>query len=725
MIARLRTPLRWIEAIKEGNPDLARGVRATVGMLIPLWLAETGWIPHDLVLMAIAAQSLAMVDLRGSYSLRLAYLFAASLLYAIAAALGVLTTVHIAIAVVLTGIISLIAGGLRHLSAEFGSAIAAPVTLIFLVAMSLPTHPHAVEWQALFAFSGALLGTAIQMALWPFRPQHPLRAATSEAWLAAADVIAALNEESFTDCAKRNAEITLREGRQREVIDRTVSILQTAGSRRMDALIGRLERLRLVSAQITTRAVALHTMVEAVEDETMRGKIMQSFQPMLRSLENLLRSAAITLVSRQPAHLAMFDVRLKRVASLIGAVRGRILAHQIELPNCLQIVEVLGQIECLLPVTKDALRETIDRASERGAFSLELTDLHTWKLGSLGAALNLSPRLDRSLARFVIRFGVVMMAGVFIFKWFGIPHGYWLPLTFVVVMQPDYGSTRQRAWQRVGGTALGSLLATGVLLLQLPHALLIPAVGAMTFLFAYFLKRRYDIAVVFVTLMVVLLTEIGGPVAWSLTAERIGCTLAGGILAMIAARLFWPAWEKDRFQPILATALLATRDYLQQICESLQNGAVRGEKAIAAKRRADTASAEVFASLRRMYSEPRYRQEAIEQAATLANGNQRLLRVLHLLMVHTATQTAKISGPLFRRWREATVAALEALAAIHSDHEQLNAAQAALNEITFPQSAAHEAVAQESWVFAQCSRIVTELSALLVAQQEAPRESGM
>ena len=37
-------------------------------------------------------------------------------------------------------------------------------------------------------------------------------------------------------------------------------------------------------------------------------------------------------------------------------------------------------------------------------------------------------------------------------------------------MQPDYGSTRQRAAERVLGTLLGSLLASGLFFLKLPHA---------------------------------------------------------------------------------------------------------------------------------------------------------------------------------------------------------------------------------------------------------------
>ena len=218
-------------------------------------------------------------------------------------------------------------------------------------------------------------------------------------------------------------------------------------------------------------------------------------------------------------------------------------------------MDILGQIETLLPEIKSAVRKTIDRASERGAFSLELLDLHTWRLGSCRRRSNLRPRIDRALIRFVLRLGTLLVFSVFSTNGFAIPHGYWLGLTLVVVMQPDYGSTRQRVAERILGTLLGSLLASGLLFLDLPHAVVLAAVALTAFLFALFLKRRYDVAVVFLTLMVVLLTETGGPASWQLTLERLACTLAGGGLACGSSFLL-AAWEKDRFEPLMREALL-------------------------------------------------------------------------------------------------------------------------------------------------------------------------
>ena len=366
-----------------------------------------------------------------------------------------------------------------------------------------------------------------------------------------------------------------------------------------------------------------------------------------------------------------------------------------------------------MPEIKVAVRETIDRASERGAFSLELLDLHTWRLGTLRAALNLSRRVDRSLVRYILRLGTLLMPSVLVHEWLGIPHGYWLGLTLIVVMQPDYGSTRQRAAERVLGTLLGSLLASGLLFLKLPHALLLAATAFNAFFFALFLKRRYDVAVVFLTLMVVLLTEIGGPVDWRLTAERLTCTLAGGGLALIAAHFFWPSWEKDRFQPLIKEALLASCNYIRLLCHRLREGTGRGPELIPAKRRLETANSEVFASLRRMYSEPRNRADILQDAAAMANGNLRLTRVLNVLLLHLASNPARVSDPMLAEWEGAACQALQVLATTWEEVDE-KALMAVLNRLETTRVDGSGDAEDDLWVFTQLARGSTELSAMII-----------
>jgi len=709
-----RHPLAALAKLaKEWQPDLARAARATVGIVVPLLLAETGRIPLHVIFAAIAAQNVAMADVRGSYSLRLAILSSGGLLLGLAAALGSMSSQYLWMTLLFAAFMAIVAGGLRHLSADYGPPLAAPTVFIFLMASAAPGHEDVLS-HTLSTWAGGALGIVLQMALWPFRPQHPLRRATAECWQEAANLVEILNDEGWSKADINNDAVAAQQTLLRETLDRTLVTLNAAASKRMRPLVARLERLHLLSSRFATQSLALDTAMETRGVNRGLAEAAGAFQPIFQSLENVARSVAITIVSRQPSHLASLDVRLRRLTNLLEAARKGVIARTTSLPLGRHLVDILGQIEGLVPEIKAAVRETTDRASERGAFSLELLDLHTWRLGSLRAALNLSPRIDRSLIRFILRLGTLLVLSVFVYKWLAIPHGYWLGLTLVVVMQPDYGSTRQRAAERVLGTLLGSLLASGLLFLRLPDSVLLAAAALTAFFFALFLKRRYDVAVVFLTVMVVLLTEIGGPLSWKLTFERLACTLAGGGLALLAAHFFWPAWEKDRFQPLMSEALLASRDYIKLLCRRLREGTGRGPELIPAKRHLETSNGEVFASLRRMYGEPKNRADILQDAAAMANGNLRLTRVLNLLLLHLANNPPPVTDSMLGEWEDAACSALEVVSASWEefDEHELEFALSRLEGIEFIRPSPGRDY--DSWVFTQLARASTELSAMLI-----------
>jgi uncharacterized membrane protein YccC len=694
------------------HPDLARATRATAGLMLPLVLAETGAIPLQLIFAAIAAQNTAMADVRGSYSLRLAILSSGGMLLGIGAALGSMSSEHLWMALLFAGVMAVIAGLLRHLSSDYGPPLAVPTVFIFLVASAaLPGQADVVS-HAVSTWAGSALGIVLQMALWPFRPQHPLRRATAECWQEAANLVSIFNSDQPK--SEKSQAVATQQTQLRGTLDRTLVTLNAATSKRTRPLVARLEKLHLLSARFATQVLALDTALGTRELESGLADTSGAFQPVFQSLENVARSVALTVVSRQPSHLASLEVRLRRATNLVKAASARVSARMESLPHGMSLVDILGQIERLVRELKAAVRETIDRASERGAFSLELLDLHTWRLGTLRAALNLSPRVDRSLMRYILRLASLLVPSVLVHAWLGIPHGYWLGLTLVVVMQPDYGSTRQRAAERVFGTLLGSVLASALLFLKLPHAVLLSAAAVNSFLFALFLKRRYDVAVVFLTLMVVLLTEIGGPVDWRLTIERLACTLAGGGLALLAAHFFWPSWEKDRFQPLMSEALLASCGYIKLLCRRLREGTGRGPELIPAKRRLETANSEVFASLRRMYGEPKNRADILQDAAAVANGNLRLTRVLNLLLLHLTNRPAPVSDPELSGWESAACHALDVLAVSWDDLDE-KALESALNQLeslNFDRSSGESA--GDAWVFTQLGRGSTELTAMII-----------
>ena len=698
------------------QPDLNRAARCTVGFMGPLLAAHWWHFPFEISFAALAAQNIALVDVRGSYPLRLGLLLAMSAVLAGATWLGGATGAHLPLALGAVVLLMVAGGGWRHLSPEYGPSLAISSNLLFLLALAPAGGEAAAGRYFLVALAGGLWGVLVQVALWPFRAQHPLRRAVADSWLALSDLLAAMAPDRNADSVARHTRLGERQGLLRTALDQATAALAAAATRRPRPQLRQLDELNLAAARLATRFLAFNTSFETLMERPDFAALAPSFAPVLTSLTNTTRAVAVTVVSRQPSHLAAAEVRLRRLGNLLHALQDRVLRQTARAPAGAQLDFILRQIAAQLPLIHRALRATIERAGEHAAFSLELFDLQTWTLRPLASALNLRWRPDGALVRFIARATVLQLAGVAFFKYFGIERGYWLPLTTMVVLQPDYGATRLRAGQRVLGTLAGSGLASLLLWLALPPAVLLAAMAATMACFAFWLKRNYTVAVFFITLFVVLITEVSAKVTVAFTLERLAATAAGGLLALLTALLFWPVWERTRFPGILAGALRANRAYLRVLGERLAAGGGFDAGAIEAKRAAETASHLVFTSLQRMSGDPKSQRERLEQSATLANGNQRITRALTVVAVHL-TPGAPLARPALARFAEIATATLEALAQAAetetADAGRLAGLRTALDELALSEPPA--ATALEHSAFNQFGSCATELSAMLLA----------
>ena len=704
------------------QPDINRGLRSTIGFMGP-FLAVLWWkLPIEVSLAAIAGQNIAMVDIRGSYPLRLGLLLAMSAIFASATWLGGMGADSLLLSLVVVAFITLSTGVWRHLSVDYGPSLATTSVFLALLTLALPGGETVASRHFLATLAGGLWGVLIQVALWPFRAQHPLRRVVSDSWLALSDLLAAMAPEEGTAPADRLRLVAEKEALLRTTLNQTNATLAAQSGRRRVHL-QELEELNLAAARFGTRLIALNTALESLMEHPDFAALAPGFNPVFTSLTNTTRTIALTVVSRQPAHLAAADVRLLRLGNLLRVLQDRIDTQTQHAPAAAQLAGILEQIAQLIPRTQAVLHATMDRGGEHVAFSLELFDLKTWTLRPLASALNFHWPPDPALVRFILRLTVLQLAGVAVMKYFGLTRGYWLPLTILVVLQPDYGTTRLRAGQRVIGTLVGGLVASALLWLRPPPAALFVAMSITMFGFSFWLKRNYAIAVFFITLFVVLITETAEMVSFTFTIERLVATLGGGLLALGAAHVFWPVWERNLFPGILARALRANRDYLARLTEALAAGRPYDGPVVDAKRTAETANSNLFTSLQRMSADPERERADLEAAAALANGNQRLTRSLTVVALHLGGSA--LQDPELARFTAVASDALERLAhaaeteaADPANYSQLRAQLDALTLPVIPATAGPEAQTRHS-AYTQFARCVTELGAMLLAAQSA------
>ncbi len=701
--------------------DFSRAVRGTIGFMAPLIVAPYFHWSIEASFVALAAQNIAIVDVRGAYSLRLAVLLAMSIILAGYAVVGAFCAESLPLALISTAGLTLLSGLWRHLSSDYGPSLSISSLLMLFLAFAGSSGPAAAEQHAEAILVGGALGIFLQISFWPVRPQHPLRRTAAESWLAAADLFEALIPVDGMKVASRHEKVVDAENAMRAAVDKAALLLIQAGAKRSAPLLKRLEDLNLCAARIAVRVVALNTALEGSLSEESFARVAPALLPVLTALKNTARTIGLTVVSRHPSQLAAARVRLRRTAGLLHVLRNQIQQASSVSGYRAQLEDILEQIEQQLPEIGHALEATIERAQERAAFPIELFDVDTWMLKPLASTLNLRWKVEPALVRFIFRLAALTTFGVWVFKAWHLPHGYWLPFTAVVVLQPDFGATRQRAAQRVAGTVTGSLIASGLIWLQLGSEARLGAIALCVFCFAYILRRHYGVAIVFVTIFVVLLLEGAGPPSLGVVEERIGATLGGGLLAFIAAMIFWPFWERERLPSLLAEALRKNSAYLTAVLSHWHAGEKANPALIDCKRAAEGANNNAFSSLRRMFGDPSNQREGIERMAALANGNQRVTRLINLIFVQL-TEGAPYSEIDVVSFARAAERVFESLA--HSveqrpvDYREITAA---VNEMVERASGANlNADAERAWLAANLSRAATELSAMaLIAEREA------
>lgn len=608
------------------DPDFARALRAVLSFGLALLLFHSVGPTVDVAYIALTAQAIALNDFRGGYGLRLGLILTMAVVMAASAVLGAFAGGSMITAMLGMALVAVMGGVWRHLSADYGPLLSVNSALLFLIATA-PANAGTSEWRLAFlVLCGGALAALLQLMFWLYRPQQALRNVVGETWVAVSDLVASLRR---TDSAAPAAAIAEREQMLRAALNRTFDILGAAEARAASPLLAHLEEMRREAVHFAMHVMALHSALESL-DRTEFARHEPTIDSVLKSLSDASRSVAITLVTHGEENLARTELRLRRARHLLRVLRDQIASA----PGGLALRHVdivLGQIADNLRRIREDLGPTVAHSSTRFSVPVKLPEIGSRSLRALVGWADPNPEVDPVLIRYSLRLLVLTVAAVGIYEGFEIPRGYWIALTVIVVLQPDFGSTRQRAAERILGTIAGVLLASALLALRLPHWVGYSLLPLTSFGFAFFLRRQFAVSGFFVTVLLVLLTEISMPVHWDFTLARLLSTVLGGGAALVAALLFWPAWERGKLLDLLAVAVRANAAYLRSLFAFEANV---DRPPLHAKRAAEDANRLAAASLKRMLSEPARRTVNSGRYVELTAYNQRLTRALTGILIH-------------------------------------------------------------------------------------------
>ena len=544
--------VRQLVRIAPGRPALMLGVRTALATVVPL--LATGFIgPAAAVWASTAGFTVALADKGGSYRTRAATMGGVTAASAVAVAAAAIAAPHTWAAAPLM----LVVASLCAFAGVLGAAAAGggiTVAVMFAVSLAYPPATTARSLAAVALLRGAAIvgggvwAMTLALVFWPVRVYKPARYAVARSFRALAaharkmaELAPTLGSDAWI------AELTRGHGAIRATLEDAGAILAATRRGRLGESPrgARLLVCLQVADQIFAALVALE---EVLDGSPARVSSAPSLDGLAASLE-LLAERVVPEAALPPAPPIAFDAAAARAA---GDEHAALLFDRMRTYVELAHETIATLHDDRAPVPSTTPTAAGDEPPLRERIRANLT-------------------IDSVLARHALRVGVTAALAVVAARALGLQRGYWVTLTVLITLQPYRHATFTKALQRVAGTVGGAVVAA-LLLASLRSAdALVVVATLLAGVSAAVLSLNYALFAFFLTPTFVILAELNAR-DWHLAEVRIVNTIGGGVVALLASRLFWPHRERDRFGDELERVLDALADYVDAVARVLAEG---------------------------------------------------------------------------------------------------------------------------------------------------------
>jgi uncharacterized membrane protein YccC len=239
--------------------------------------------------------------------------------------------------------------------------------------------------------------------------------------------------------------------------------------------------------------------------------------------------------------------------------------------------------------------------------------------------------LQSNYFRHSLRVSLATLAGYIISMFLQVGHNYWILLTIIVILKPNYSLTKKRNFERLFGTIAGAI--AGLIILYfikdrtaLFFIMLVLMLGTYSLL-----RTNYMWSVIFMTPYVLLIFQLlyDTPLKNVLT-DRLIDTSIGSAIAFIANLLLVPLWEHEQISGYIATAIEKNTAWFKTVVTEFMGRKVLPTEYRVSRKEALVALGNLSDAFTRMLAEPKWQQKNVNIVHQFVVYN-------HLLTSHIAT----------------------------------------------------------------------------------------
>ncbi|WP_008639401.1 FUSC family protein [Bizionia argentinensis] len=252
---------------------------------------------------------------------------------------------------------------------------------------------------------------------------------------------------------------------------------------------------------------------------------------------------------------------------------------------------------------------------------------------------------NSTLFRHSLRFTVAMVFGFALGTALDIHNTYWILLSIIVIMRPNYGLTKERSKDRVIGTLIGAAIAIGIVLITqnvIVYGVL--SIISLTLAFAL-IQQNYKSGAALITINIIFVYSLMHPDAFQVIQYRVIDTVIGAVIAVVANYTIWPSWETNNLKEVLLTALKKNKNYLLATQELYHDKNENQLTYKIARKEVFLAVSNLNAAFQRLTQDPKSKQKEFQLIYNLVTLNQTMVSAIaaigSFIINHKTTPVSK------------------------------------------------------------------------------------
>ncbi|MFI8101396.1 FUSC family protein [Streptomyces sp. NPDC086023] len=507
-------PPSWLlEGLRPSSAPIpwAAVVRAGIALAAPLAVGFALDEPEYGALVSMGALSGVMADTADAYRMRVYNIAVPQLFGAVGVALGTLVYGHGWLAVAVLTLVALVSGMISSIGTV--ASVSGLLLLLNAVVGAGLALPRPWWIAPLLLSAGGLFVLLLSLLGWPVRGRAPERAAVAATYRALADALEAAGTPGPAYEERRQA-------------------VTQALNHAYDLVLARRARVPGRSPSLVRMLAQLNVVIPMVEAAPVAHQRGRPLPPEIPAAVRELADA----VEEELTGTGELDLGLPAPSGPSERAIESALHHAAAIvhtpdPDLYNVDDRLGRPAALRIRARHAVRDVMLSGD-------------SWRYG---LRLALCIGLAQSLVSLV-----------------EVERSYWVALTVTFVLKPDFGSVFSRAVLRAVGTAVGLVLAAGVLG-EVPRGWWdVPVMLVLGALIPAFSAKGYAFQTAAITPVILLLSDLLNHQGFDLIRPRLMDSLIGCAIALVAGYLLWPESWRTRIGDRLADTVDDAARYVER-----------------------------------------------------------------------------------------------------------------------------------------------------------------